>query len=98
MSVLGGLYRGESAVDFPSLWRRAVIVSTVAVLVGLASFGVRGLNLGLDFEGGTSFEVRSPGTSVAEARQVMERLDAGDARIQIVDGEEIGRASCRERV
>ncbi len=87
MSVLGGLYRGESAVDFPSLWRRAVIVSTVAVLVGLASFGVRGLNLGLDFEGGTSFEVRSPGTSVAEARQVMERLDAGDARIQIVDGE-----------
>ncbi len=87
MSVLGGFYRGESVVDFPSLWRRAVIVSTVAVLVGLASFGVRGLNLGLDFEGGTSFEVRSPGTSVAEARQVMARLDAADARIQIVDGE-----------
>ena len=87
MSTLGGLYRGESAVDFPRLWRRALIASTVAVLIGLASFGVRGLNLGLDFEGGTSFEVRAPRTSVAEARQVMERLDAADARIQIVDGE-----------
>ena len=87
MSTLGGLYRGESAVDFPRLWRRALIASTVAVLIGLASFGVRGLNLGLDFEGGTSFEVRAPGTSVADARRVMERLDAADARIQIVDGE-----------
>tara|TARA_B100000949_G_scaffold15386_1_gene11963 strand:+ start:369 stop:1475 length:1107 start_codon:yes stop_codon:yes gene_type:complete len=87
VSTLGGLYRGESAVDFPRLWRRALIASTVAVLIGLASFGVRGLNLGLDFEGGTSFEVRAPGTSVADARRVMERLDAADARIQIVDGE-----------
>ena len=87
MSTLGGLYRGESAVDFPRLWRLALIASTVAVLIGLASFGVRGLNLGLDFEGGTSFEVRAPGTSVADARRVMERLDAADARIQIVDGE-----------
>ena len=87
MSILGGLYRGESAVDFPGLWRRAVIISTVAVLIGLTSFGVRGLNLGLDFEGGTSFEVRSPGTSVAEAREVLEQLDIGDARIQIVDGD-----------
>ena len=54
MRAIRGLYRGESAVDFPSLWRRAAIGSGAAVLVGLLSFVVLGLNLGLDFEGGTS--------------------------------------------
>ena len=42
MSRLTGLYRGESSIDFPGLWRRAVMASTVAVLIGLASFGIRG--------------------------------------------------------
>ena len=87
MSRLTGLYRGESSIDFPGLWRRAVMASTVAVLIGLASFGIRGLNLGLDFEGGTSYEVRAPGADVADARVVMDDLGAGAARVQVVDDE-----------
>jgi len=85
MRTLRLLYRGEAPVDFPRLWRRALVVSATLLVIGIGSFAVQGLNLGLDFEGGTSYEVRSPGTSVADAREVMADLGAADARIQLVD-------------
>ena len=85
MSSLRLLYRGEAPVDFPRLWRRALVVSATLLVIGIGSFVLRGLNLGLDFEGGTSYEVRSPGTSVADAREVVADLGAADARIQLVD-------------
>jgi len=87
--AIRGLYRGESAVDFPGLWRRAAIGSGAAVLVGLLSFVVLGLNLGLDFEGGTSYEVRAPGASVADVREVLAGLDAAEARVQLVDDDRV---------
>ena len=85
MRTLRLLYRGEAPVDFPRLWRRALVASATLLVVGIGSFALRGLNLGLDFEGGTSYEVRSPGASVADAREVMADLGAADARIQLVD-------------
>ena len=85
MKTLRALYRGESPVDFPLLWRPAVTTSVVAVVLGLLSFAVFGLNLGLDFEGGTSYEVRAPDVSVADARELMADLGAPEARIQLVD-------------
>ena len=85
MKTLRALYRGESPIDFPSLWRPAVTTSVVAVLIGLLSFVVLGLNLGLDFEGGTSYEVQAPDASVADARELMADLGAPEARIQLVD-------------
>ena len=85
MRTLRLLYRGEAPLDFPRLWRRALVASATLLVVGIGSFALRGLNLGLDFEGGTSYEVRSPGASVADAREVMADLGAADARIQLVD-------------
>lgn len=89
MSVLRDLSRGETGVDFPGLWRRAAIASGSAVFVGLLSFLVLGLNLGLDFEGGTSYEVRAPGATVAEARTVMADLGLADARVQLVNDDRL---------
>ncbi|MCH2623272.1 MAG: protein translocase subunit SecF [Acidimicrobiales bacterium] len=85
MRTLRLLYRGEAPVDFPRLWRRALVVSATLLVIGIGSFALQGLNLGLDFEGGTSYEIRSPGTSVADAREVVADLGASDARIQLVD-------------
>ena len=89
MSVLRDVFNGETALDYPRWWRRAVTVSLVAIVLSIGSFGVRGLNLGIDFEGGTSFEVVAPGASVADARAVMAGLGSEDARIQTVDGDVI---------
>ncbi len=87
MSTLSDIFRGESNIDFPKLWRTAIVGSVVLVLLSIGAFFVRGLNLGIDFEGGTSFEVVSPGTSVAEARDFLGGFGADDAKIQIVDGD-----------
>ena len=87
MRILRLLYRGEAPVDFPRLWRRALVVSATLLVIGIGSFALQGLNLGLDFEGGTSYEIRSPGTSVADAREVVADLGASDARIQLVDND-----------
>ncbi|MYB87841.1 MAG: protein translocase subunit SecF, partial [Acidimicrobiaceae bacterium] len=89
LGVLASLYRGEQQIDFPRLWRRALIGSLVAVVVSVASFGLRGVDLGIEFEGGTSWEVPAPGVSVAEARDALRGTGAADAKIQTVGGDTI---------
>ena len=81
---LRSVYRGEQQIDFPQLWRRALIGSLLAVVVGVGSLGLRGVDLGIEFEGGTSWEVPAPGVSVAEARDALRGTGAADAKIQTV--------------
>ena len=90
MKTLKSLYRGESPVNFPNLWKRALIASMIVLLVGLSSFVFRGLNLGLDFEGGTSYEVRSSGVTVSETREILSSVGAADSRVQKV-GDDLTR-------
>jgi preprotein translocase subunit SecF len=54
---LGRLYRGQTAVDFYGKRRIGLIVAIVVILVTLVSLFTRGLNLGLDFEGGDAWDV-----------------------------------------
>ena len=89
LGAVGSLYRGEQQIDFPRLWRRALIGSLVAVVVSVASFGIRGIDLGIEFEGGTSWEVPAPGVSVAEARDALRGTGAADAKIQTLGGDTI---------
>jgi len=83
------LYRGEQQFDFPRLWRRSLVLSLAAVALSVASFAVRGLDLGIEFQGGTAWEVSAPGVSVAEARDALRDTGAADARIQTVGGDAI---------
>jgi preprotein translocase subunit SecF len=87
MGVLSDMYNGETQFRFARMWKRSLIVSGVVIVVSLVSLVTLRFNLGIEFEGGTSWEVRAPGVSVAEARDVLRPLGEGDARIQIVDGE-----------
>ena len=57
--------------------------------LSLGSFGLRGLELGIDFAGGTSYEVAAPDASVSDARSLLSRFGADGARIQVVDGDMI---------
>ncbi|HUP75298.1 MAG TPA: protein translocase subunit SecF [Acidimicrobiales bacterium] len=87
MGYLTRIHRGDTSIDFPRLWRPAIIVSALLVAVGLLSFFTRGVNWSIEFEGGTLWEVTAPGTSVAEARDFLRPLGEADAKIQIVDGD-----------
>jgi preprotein translocase subunit SecF len=89
MSIWSDLYNGETQLDFPKQWRTARIVSGALILISVISLLTLRLNLGLEFEGGSSWEVRAPGVSVAEARDVLRPFDQAEAKIQIVDGDVI---------
>ncbi len=89
MRWLVAAYRGDHQIDFPGLWRRALLGSLVAVVVSLGSFVVRGVDLGIEFEGGTSWEVPAPGLSVGEVRDALRGTGAADAKIQTVGGDTI---------
>ena len=87
MGYLERIHQGENSINFPRLWKPAVIVSAILVAVGILSFFTRGINWSIEFEGGTLWEVSAPGVSVAEARDFMRPLGEGEAKIQIVNGD-----------
>ncbi len=84
MSGFSRLVHGETNIDFTKWWKRGIIFSAVLVVISLGSLFTRGLNLGIDFEGGTSWEVSAPGVSVADAREQLSSIGEGEAKIQTV--------------
>lgn len=89
MNLLRKMYRGEQSFDFPKLWRPALIVSALLVLLSVGSLATRGLNLGIEFEGGTSWEVSAPDASVSDARDALSGTGADAGKIQTVGGDSI---------
>ncbi len=83
------LYHGETNYDFMGRKRMWFIVSAIVILIGFISLGTRGLNFGIDFRGGTAWEVRARGLSVTEARNAMGSVGLRDAQIQRIGGETI---------
>ena len=68
MKSLRMLFRNEHHFDFPAMWRKALIGSAVLVLVSVGALVFRGLNLGIDIEGGSPWAVSAPGVSVDDTR------------------------------
>jgi preprotein translocase subunit SecF len=62
---LGRIYQGRTSVDFVGRKRTWFTVSLVVIVLGLGSLGIRGFNLGIDFKGGSSWEVQSTHTSIS---------------------------------
>jgi preprotein translocase subunit SecF len=87
-SVWSRLYHGETNVDFVGRRRVWFTLSLVAVLVSIVSFGVRGLNLGIDFEGGVVWQVPAGDASVADARDTLDEFGLAAATIQSLDSDE----------
>ena len=83
-SIWYRLYNGETSYDFVGRRRTWALISTVVIVAGLVSLFTRQLNLGIDFEGGTAWEVKAPGVSVAEGRDALRPLGLGDAKVQIL--------------
>ena len=85
MSRLARMYRNDTDVDFPAYWKRVMAVSVAIALIGGISLLTRGLNLGLEFEGGAAWELPANGVSIDDARSTLDDLGLADARIQTGD-------------
>jgi preprotein translocase subunit SecF len=81
-SIWTRLYHGETTFDFMAARRRWFTISLVVIALGLLSLGFRQLNLGIEFRGGTSWEVPGGhGLSVTEARNALPS-NLRDAKVQ----------------
>lgn len=77
------IFNFNSNIDFMSGRKVAFVFSMLLILISIASFFTRGMNLGIDFTGGTLVEVGYK--SAAELQQVRQRLEDigyGDATVQ----------------
>jgi preprotein translocase subunit SecF len=73
----------ETHFKFVSLAPFAAVLSAIAVLASLVSLGTLGLNLGVDFKGGTTLEIHTPGPANLPAlRTQMAKMGVKDAQIQ----------------
>ncbi len=77
-SLCDRIYRGESGIDFVGRRRTWFIVSGVLILISLAALGFRGLNLGIEFQGGAVFSVPNATCSVPDARDTAAAATGAD--------------------
>jgi preprotein translocase subunit SecF len=85
MNLFRRLYSFDDDVDFRIGWRVAFILSAILLVLGGFSLGFRGLELGIDFRGGTAWQFPAAGTSTDTVRGALESVGAGDARIQTLN-------------
>jgi preprotein translocase subunit SecF len=90
-SGLGGrLYRGETSVNFIGRRRRWYAVSGFFVLLSIGALAVQGLQLGIEFKGGSSFTVNTANPSVSLAREAV--AEAGvdsEAIVQLLGDDKV---------
>jgi preprotein translocase subunit SecF len=87
-SIFTRLYHGETNVDFVGRRRLWFTISLVAVLISLGSLVTRGLNLGIDFEGGVVWEVPAGDASVGGTRDAIDQFGLAGATITELESEE----------
>ena len=75
------LYNGETKIDFIGRRRRGFLLSAIVIGLGVVSVLLQGLNLGIDFRGGTSWEIPAD-VSVKRVQDVMAEAGFPDAEVQ----------------
>ncbi len=78
------LYRGETSFDFVNRRRWWFTISSVIILAGIASLGVRGLNLGITFKGGDAWTVKGPGISQSKAVSAVEAAGLSQPTVELI--------------
>ena len=76
------LIKSNLNIDFLSKRNIAWIVSAILIVVSIVSMATRGLNLGIDFTGGTLVEVGYP--EAAELQPIRDALEAGEFNDAVV--------------
>ena len=87
-SIFSRLYHGDTHIHFVRGLKRWAIVSSVVIILGLLSLWQRGLNLGIDFEGGVVWEVPAGDVSVSEAQDALADNGLDGLTIQTLTAED----------
>ena len=104
--TLGDIFHERTNYDFVGPKNKWFIFSGVLILIGLAALGIRGLNLGIEFKGGTAWEVEvhDKRPTADGARAAVEAAGLIDPSIQLLGRPadsvrvESGRAAIEEQL
>jgi preprotein translocase subunit SecF len=96
VSALSRLYRGETRIDFIGTRKRWYLASLVLIVLCVLSMVFRGFNVGIDFKGGTQFQVRAANTSLT-TKQVEQAMNSTG---HVAEGaaQEVGSGATRQIV
>jgi preprotein translocase subunit SecF len=96
VSVFSQLYRGETRIDFIGTRKRWYLASLILIVLCVFSMVFRGFNIGIDFKGGTQFQIRAAGTSLT-TKQVEEAM-AKTGHSADTAAQEVGSGATRQIV
>lgn len=82
--VFKRLYHGEANANIVGRWKIWFGVSGVLLLIGIGALATSGLQLGIDFTGGTVWEVKAGNAEVSEIQDAMGDLGYQDVQVQEV--------------
>jgi preprotein translocase subunit SecF len=84
-SLASRLYNGETEFDFIGRWKRWFALSALVIVFGAGGLLVRGgLNLGIDFEGGVSWQAPIGDSSVGDVRDAVEGAGLDSPTVQSI--------------
>ena len=71
-------------LNFSNLFRKANILSILAVLISILFIFFKGLNFGIDFKGGTLIEIRIDQNNIgtSEIRNSLSKMNLGDINVK----------------
>ena len=98
---LSDLYHERTNFQFIKHSKRWAILSGVLLVLSFVALFTRGLNFGIEFEGGTSWQVRmASGKSahVSDVRDVLRPIGFSDAKVSILSGKNGQSVNVQERV
>jgi preprotein translocase subunit SecF len=89
--TLSDVFHERTNFDFVGPKKKWFAFSALLILIGLVALGVRGLNLGIDFKGGTAWEVKveDKKPSADGAREAAERGGVIEPGVQILGGDTV---------
>ncbi len=97
MGAFKSLYRGTNDFNFPKAFRRAGVLSIILVAGSILTIVLQGVELSIDFEGGSVWEVPADNFTQEQAEAVFTAADTGGGEkyqaAETVDGNRILRIS-----
>ena len=78
------IFKISKNIEFSNYYKKMNILSSMLIFLSVLVLLIKGLNLGIDFKGGTLIEVRAENTNanIAEIRQSLLKMELGDVAVK----------------